>query len=212
MTQPKFPSTVLNPLEALVTFGKNMIPSLPLGELLTEAGLISKGQLQTALYDQQSYNDMLLGEILVTRGWISQKTIDFFVEFLQRSRLKKVKSRLGDCFVQAALIDQDQVDSILKEQELNHVRFGSIAVLKGYISQETLDFFLKYVFPQNNKIGKTYWQVSLNKRPTNILHQDYFTPDYVGRNVPSQKSAVNTKAHPERSKPQVDREAEIRWI
>lgn len=188
-----------------------MIPSLPLGELLAEAGLISQGQLQTALYDQQSYDDMLLGEILVTRGWINQQTVDFFVNALQRARLKKFKNRLGDCFVQAALINQEQVDNILKEQELNHVRFGSIAVLKGYISQKTLDFFLKYIFPQNNKTGQTYWQVSLSKKPKNVFHEDYFTPDYVSRNTPP-KSVVGTAARHERVKPQTDREVEIHWI
>ena len=52
--------------------------SKPIGELLTSAGLISEGQLQTALYDQQAYQDMRLGEILATRGWLHQKTADFF--------------------------------------------------------------------------------------------------------------------------------------
>lgn len=135
-----------------------MVPALPIGKLLTEAGLISEGQLQTALYDQQIYADMRLGDILVSRGWLKQETIDFFVENLQRARLSRLRIRLGDCFVKAALIDEAQVESILAEQDLNHVRFGSVAVLKGYISQKTLDFFLKYVFPQSSKIKQSFWQ------------------------------------------------------
>ena len=51
----------------------------PIGEILTEADLITKPQLEVALRDQIYNEDMLLGEILALRGWIKQDTADFFV-------------------------------------------------------------------------------------------------------------------------------------
>ncbi|MGB2925592.1 MAG: hypothetical protein WBB82_09845 [Limnothrix sp.] len=131
-----------------------------IGKLLTEAGLISTGQLQTALYDQQIYSDMRVGEILALRGWLSQRTADFFGDFLQSDQVTKEKLLLGEYFLNANLVSQKQINEILAEQQLNHVRFGSIAVLKGYISQETLDFFLKRVNPTPIG-GKDYLQGNL---------------------------------------------------
>lgn len=127
-----------------------MAAARPIGELLTEAGLISTGQLQTALYDQQVYQEMRLGEILASRGWIQSQTADFFSEILQHSLSLPVDLRLGDCFLNAGLLNSEQIADILEEQSLNHVRFGSMAILKGYISQKTLDFFLKYFAVEKN--------------------------------------------------------------
>lgn len=123
--------------------------------MLTEAGLISDGQLQTALYDQQIYQDMRLGEILASRGWLPQATVDFFGEMLQSNQIKHVKMLLGECFLNAELVDQQQINNVLEEQRVNHLRFGAIAVLKGYVSQTTLNFFLKHL-NQPQTAGKDY--------------------------------------------------------
>jgi hypothetical protein len=42
---------------------------------------------------------------------------------------------------QAALLDEKQIKIILQEPKQLWVRFGSVAVLKGWLKQETLDFF-----------------------------------------------------------------------
>lgn len=123
--------------------------------MLTEAGLISDGQLQTALYDQQIYQEMRLGEILASRGWLSQATVDFFGEMLQSNQIKQEQLPLGECFLKAALVDEKQINSVLKEQKINHLRFGAIAVLKGYVSQTTVNFFLQHL-KQPESAGKGY--------------------------------------------------------
>lgn len=51
-----------------------------LGSYLIEADLISSNQLNQALIEQKNNADLRLGEILVNRGWIKQKTIEYFVE------------------------------------------------------------------------------------------------------------------------------------
>jgi hypothetical protein len=51
-----------------------------LGSYLVDAGLITPGQIEVALNDQQVMDGgMRFGEILVTRGWIKQQTLDYLI-------------------------------------------------------------------------------------------------------------------------------------
>ncbi|MBD2090706.1 hypothetical protein H6F67_12660 [Microcoleus sp. FACHB-1515] len=57
-----------------------------LGDYLVEAGLLTKAQIDVALNDQhlakQEGTPMKFGEILATRGWVKQQTIDYFMKKL----------------------------------------------------------------------------------------------------------------------------------
>ena len=120
----------------------------PLGKLLQDASLISEAQLQVAVYDRHNYQDMRLGEILASRGWIEQDTADFFAEeWFKIIAELPAEYPLGYYLNQAALIDDTQIESILEEQKQTWMRFGSIAVLRGWMKQDTLDFFLNNLFP-----------------------------------------------------------------
>ena len=126
-------------------------PSLtqPLGNLLISAGLISDYQIQVALQDQTYNSNLLIGEILALRGWIAQETADFFaIEFPQILKQQKRK-KIGFYLKQAKLLNEEQINSILQEQKTNLIRFGSIAVLKGYLKQQTLDFLSETLFKKN---------------------------------------------------------------
>jgi hypothetical protein len=60
-----------------------MMPTLEikrLGSYLVDAGLVTLSQIDVALNDQEFMDDMRIGEILVTRGWIKQQTLDFVIE------------------------------------------------------------------------------------------------------------------------------------
>ncbi|AUC60967.1 hypothetical protein AA637_07260 [Cyanobacterium sp. HL-69] len=118
--------------------------SKPIGEKLEEAGLISKYQIEVALIDQVSYIESKFGEILALRGWLKQQTIDFFVKDLPDLINNPQKIRIGNYFRAAGLLDDGQVQEILDEQTNSEIKFGYIAVLKGYVKQETLDFFLRH--------------------------------------------------------------------
>ncbi|BAW97008.1 hypothetical protein NIES970_19520 [[Synechococcus] sp. NIES-970] len=141
-----------------------------LGELLENAGLISEAQLQTALFDQQIYSDLKFGEILALRGWVSQHTADFFVKYNRQELIILENKRLGDYLIDADLLTPEQLVMILDEQKVNHMMFGSLAVLKGYIKQQTLNFFLKNILSQVNG-DRQFWRttqsskVSLVDRP-----------------------------------------------
>lgn len=49
-----------------------------LGSYLVDAGLLTPAQIDVALNDQKA-TGMKFGEILATRGWVKQKTIEYFM-------------------------------------------------------------------------------------------------------------------------------------
>ncbi|WLT37609.1 hypothetical protein NON20_17835 [Synechocystis sp. B12] len=118
-----------------------------LGEILREADLITEAQIQVALQDQQ-YSPLPIGEILVVRGWLQQETADFFAESWPRMVKTRDRRPLGYYLQQAYLLQEDQVNLILEEQRKLGVRFGSVAVLKGWVKQKTLDYFLEHLMPE----------------------------------------------------------------
>lgn len=58
------------------------VPSLAghkrLGSYLIDAGLINQGQIDVALNDQKA-TGMKFGEVLATRGWVKQQTVEYFM-------------------------------------------------------------------------------------------------------------------------------------
>jgi hypothetical protein len=52
----------------------------PIGAYLVEAGLLSDAQVGVALADQQNIGSMSFGEILVTRGWVKEQTIEYLMQ------------------------------------------------------------------------------------------------------------------------------------
>jgi hypothetical protein len=119
----------------------------PIGNVLKQAGLISDAQLEVALREQSAYSDLRLGEICALHGWLDQQTADFFAEVWPRLLRESKDKTLGYYLKTAALLDEQQMTMILKEQSQTGMRIGAIAVLRGWLKQSTLDFFLKYLAP-----------------------------------------------------------------
>lgn len=122
----------------------------PLGEVLQRAGLLSQAQLEVVLQDQKWQPDLRIGDILEVRGWVKRDAIEFFAE--QWPQLAKVgrDHPIGYYFQQAGLLDSKQVDALLKEQAQAGLRIGALAVLHGWLSQETLDWFLRSLAPEES--------------------------------------------------------------
>ena len=118
--------------------------SKPVGQVLKQAGLISINQLELALKEQSLNQQILIGEILATRGWIKRETVDFFVNCLPDLIQTKQKQPIGYYLKQAGLLSEHQVQYILslQNQEQSWIRFGKLAVINNLLEQETLDFFL----------------------------------------------------------------------
>jgi hypothetical protein len=123
----------------------------PLGTILQEADLISSPQLQLALQDQSYYQEMRIGEILALRGWLKQETADFFAEEWVNLVTENDRYPLGFYLQKAALLNEEQIHEIICEQKQCLLRFGAVAVLKGWVKQNTIHFFLQNLFPQEVK-------------------------------------------------------------
>ena len=119
----------------------------PLGQILLEAGLVSTFQLEVALR-RQKYCSLKIGQILAYYGWIKQQTADFFAEkwfiILQKPKQRPVLFYL---FL-AGLISQEEL-RILKykqKQIKSKTQLHILAIEEGYVKEETVNFFLKYIF------------------------------------------------------------------
>ncbi len=121
----------------------------PLGEVLKQAGLLSSAQLEVVLQDQKWQPDLRIGDILEVRGWVKRDAIEFFAEQWPQVVYGGRDQPIGYYFQQAGLLDAAQVQALLQEQEQAGLRIGALAVLHGWLSQETLDWFLRSLAPED---------------------------------------------------------------
>ncbi len=66
----------------------------PLGAYFVDAGLISPAQVQVVLNDQEM-TGLRFGEILVQRGWIKEKTVEYFVDKLIEPERRSLQKSLA---------------------------------------------------------------------------------------------------------------------
>ena len=139
-----------------------------IGSLLREADLVSSSQIELALQAKQKYSHLRLGEIIAMQGWLKPETADFFVEEWSNLLQKRYREPLGYYLQQAALLESADVETILEEQIQTGVRFGTVAVLQGFIKSTTLDFFLINLFPHQSADSPF-----INMRTSRIAKQKY---------------------------------------
>ena len=119
---------------------------LPLGTVLQQAGLVSADQVKQALEKQQrTKRELRIGEILVAQGYIDARTADFFARRWTQRSPKKPPQPIGQYFKQAALLNEWQIQAILKQQRQTKQKFGEVAIARGWLKPTTVDFFLKYL-------------------------------------------------------------------
>jgi hypothetical protein len=124
------------------------IKTKTLGEILREADLVSSWQIESALQDKIQYPDLRIGEILAQKNLLKPETADFFVQDWTKAVIESDKHALGYYLQQAAILDRAQIELILSQQRISGVRFGTVAVLQGFLKSTTLDFFLANLFPE----------------------------------------------------------------
>lgn len=143
----------MDDLIALNSTEKSVIHK-PLGELLCEAGLISAQQIEIALIEQTNNPETRIGEILAARGWIKQETADFFVEKWSTLLKQPKKQPLAYYFQESGLLDIHQIEIILDEQKQHQkkIRFHRLAVQKGWLSQQTVNFFISHLIANQKSL------------------------------------------------------------
>ncbi len=124
----------------------------PLGEILQEAGLITADQVSLVLDAQSNGQNMRFGEILADWGWLSQETVDFFAEQFPRLATTAHKQPIGYYLKAAQLLNEEQINAILAEQRQVRLRFGEIAVRKGWVKQKTVDSVLRSLSGELNAV------------------------------------------------------------
>ncbi len=63
----------------------------PIGSYLVDAGLLSAGQVEVILSDQQMM-DMSFGEIATARGWVKQQTVEYLMyKVIEPERLAQLE-------------------------------------------------------------------------------------------------------------------------
>ncbi|NET50997.1 MAG: WecB/TagA/CpsF family glycosyltransferase [Merismopedia sp. SIO2A8] len=115
---------------------------LPLGQLLQEAGLLTAQQVRMILAAQAQSRAYRFGELAVQRGWLQSETVNFFADQYPQLALSSHNQPLGQYLKSAALIDDQQIRTILTEQDLYGGRFGEIAVGKGWVPKQTIDLLV----------------------------------------------------------------------
>jgi hypothetical protein len=174
-----------------------------LGELLEEAALVSAAQISLTLQEQKQYSDLKIGEMLVLRGWISATTVEFFAEQWTELLAQKSRQPLGQYLQRAGLLNAEQITAILREQDSLWLRFGSLAVLKGWLKERTLNFFLHHLFP-DYVYKSAYRDKQNNFAPSpNQPHQQY---------LPEKKEDSNIKSSQRHDVIAKETLGEIPWI
>ncbi len=133
-----------------------------IGVLLHQAGLLHPGQIQVVVMEQDVYDGLRFGEIVALHGWLKQETIDFFVQEWHSLLVENPHQPIGYYFMRAHLLTEEQVNQILKEQWQTGYRFGVMAVMNGWLKQETLDFFLNHLVPEAAKVTDKIEKQSLS--------------------------------------------------
>ncbi|MCT7949708.1 WecB/TagA/CpsF family glycosyltransferase [Ancylothrix sp. C2] len=124
---------------------KQVYSHKPIGQVLQKAGLISDEQIKYVLKTQAKQRHFRFGDLLVMRGWIKPETVNFFVEHLPKLATAQNPQPIGQYLKAAGLLEEWQISTILKEQRQHNLRFGEVAVMKGWVKQETIDFFLHHL-------------------------------------------------------------------
>jgi hypothetical protein len=158
----------------------NCSPPKLIGEILLEAGLISLAQLKTALLFQQASSQSKLGEIISSKGWLKQETVDFLVNICSSSESDdlikySMGQPIGYYLQRAGLLTTEQINNILQEQKKLGLKFCYIAVMKGFITLKTAEFFLKNILdkvaisPLPAQLSLTYEDSKINNQ---VLEED----------------------------------------
>jgi tetratricopeptide (TPR) repeat protein len=138
----------------------------PLGLVLQKAGLVSPEQVQIALQARTNLPHHRFGEILAEKGWIKPQTADFFAEQWPKLVARSEVKPLGQYLKAAGLIDEIEIVTIIREQKTTGLKFGTSAVVKGIISQTTLDFFLE----QLALIDREQYERSPEREAANLVN------------------------------------------
>ncbi|MEP6998386.1 MAG: hypothetical protein ABI900_12105 [Betaproteobacteria bacterium] len=121
-------------------------PREPIGELLLEAGRLTRAQLARALTEQQSSKERL-GRVLVRKGWLGEAELAALLAFQERLDAARARRagplQLGNLLVSTGRITSEQLNDGIARQTRSHERLGEALVASGAISEREIARGLK---------------------------------------------------------------------
>ena len=125
-----------------------MLPMVPkfFGQHLLEKDILSKDQLVASINYQKS-KILKLGEIAVTKGFISEKDAAKI-----NNEQKRTDMRFGDLAVNMGLITAEQLEQMITIQKNNHIYLGEAIVACGFLDQATVDHELSQFKKEQSSI------------------------------------------------------------
>ncbi|MEO1068803.1 MAG: hypothetical protein AAFW95_06730 [Cyanobacteria bacterium J06638_6] len=166
------------------------------------------------LHDQQWQPDLRIGDILEVRGWVKRDVIEFFAEQWPQVTHGHRDQPIGYYLQQAGLLNSQQVQSLLQEQSQAGLRLGALAVLHGWLSQETLDWFLQSLAPEDYMSSAYIKRNQSHKANSDRGHQAHQarSDNPAARTQPNQQETVPMAPRPQTevaAPPKVD---DIPWV
>lgn len=159
---------------SILNYPVETVPMKPLGKVLQRAGLLSTQQIECALQVQVQSRHLKIGEILAAQGLLKLSTVNFFADQLPKLLQQPQKQVLGYYLKAADLLGKQQITEILQTQQQTGLKFGKIAVDKGWVKQDTVNFFLKYLKPE-----------ALLEQPPEYVSQSIRTEQSFVKNAPA---------------------------
>ncbi len=104
-----------------------------LGELLLNAGLATKHQLQEALHLQAARKRYTpLGQVFVELHVLTRKQLNSILDGYRK------RSPLGQILLKAGVLDQPQLDQALQYQKTHKIRLGQAVLRLNFMTEENL--------------------------------------------------------------------------
>lgn len=121
-------------------------PREPIGELLVEAGRLTRAQLARALTEQKSSKERL-GQVLVRKGWLGEAELAALLAFQERLDAARARRagplQLGNLLLTTGRITSEQLQDGIARQAQSRQRLGEALVAAGAVSERDVARGLK---------------------------------------------------------------------
>lgn len=117
--------------------GGKSAPTVRIGDLLVDKGMISKDQLEIA-FQAKAKSNKLLGEVIIELGFVTEQALSAVLA----EATKPTTARIGDLLVQRGLISKDQLDVAFQEKGKSNKLLGELLVDLGFITEQALSAVL----------------------------------------------------------------------
>ena len=118
----------------------------PLGEVLSQQGLVKNSDLDDALSEQKELRNRRVGEIIAEKAEVPLFVVEQAIENAGKNG-RKPQARVGDILVEAGLVTVQQVEEALKNQASGkRKRIGLLLIERGLITEDQLLTALAHKF------------------------------------------------------------------